>query len=91
MSKQPEALRLAERVVYGCDWYEFDASAWCPQAAAELRRQNTLIAGLRVALREYLDAAEYCGHANDIAASMLRFAAAEDAARAVLAKAEAQQ
>ena len=35
--KQPEALRLADRLT-PADYYEFDASLHCPQAAAELRR-----------------------------------------------------
>ena len=35
--QQPEALRLADRLT-PADYYEFDASLHCPQAAAELRR-----------------------------------------------------
>ena len=38
MSDQPIALRLADALADRRDWYEFDPSAWCPQAAAELRR-----------------------------------------------------
>lgn len=37
IDKQPEALRLADRLT-PADYYEFDASLHCPQAAAELRR-----------------------------------------------------
>lgn len=37
LNKQPEALRLADRLTMS-DYYEFDASLHCPQAAAELRR-----------------------------------------------------
>ncbi len=42
MSKQPEALRLAERFEDVRDWYEFDAQTWFPLAAAELRRLHAL-------------------------------------------------
>ena len=35
--QQPEALRLADRLT-PADYYEFDASLHCQQAAAELRR-----------------------------------------------------
>ena len=37
MNKQPEALRLADRIDLK-DYYEFDASLHCQKAAAELRR-----------------------------------------------------
>ena len=39
IKQQPKALRLADRLT-PADYYEFDASLHCPQAAAELRRQH---------------------------------------------------
>lgn len=44
--EMPEALRLAERLDLR-DYYEFDASLHCPQAAAELRRQHAEIERLK--------------------------------------------
>ena len=41
MNKQPEALRLADRIDLK-DYYEFDASLHCPKAAAELRRLHSV-------------------------------------------------
>lgn len=48
--KQPEALRLADRLTMS-DYYEFDASLHCPQAAAELRRLHEQNAELLEALK----------------------------------------
>ena len=54
---QPEALRLADRLT-PADYYEFDASLHCPQAAAELRRLHAENTELLEALK-ILDEA-YC-------------------------------
>ena len=52
MSKRPRALIVAEAIQDRRDWYEFDASAWCPEAAALLRSQHELIGELAGALSE---------------------------------------
>jgi hypothetical protein len=33
-----DAMKLADRINSGTDWYEFDSRTWCTDAAAELRR-----------------------------------------------------
>jgi len=86
MSKQAEALRLAE-------WLDRATHADAPldkDLAAELRRQHALIEELREALKEYIDAADFSMSGEDDVAAMLRFGDADKAARAALAKAEAQ-
>ena len=37
-TKQPEALRLADRFADITDWWDFDARTWIPRTEAELRR-----------------------------------------------------
>lgn len=44
-NKQPEELRLADRIDLK-DYYEFDAELHCPKAAAELRRLHAATAEL---------------------------------------------
>lgn len=58
MSKLTEAQRLAQRLTLS-DYYEFDAALHCPQAAAELLRQEALIAELAGAINRLDDA--ICG------------------------------
>lgn len=82
MNEQPEALRLADGLKHRSDWYEFDPSAWCPDASAELRRLHALCEEMGGAL----DAFRTANGANDFNGWHSRFDDAIFKARIALAK-----
>lgn len=82
MSKQARAIVVAEAIQDRSDWYEFDPSAWCPEASIYLRQQHALIGELVEALGEMLS-----GAYHDVPAVRARRAKAY----AAISKAKEQQ